>query len=84
MVRMGEKTSHRKIWLHSGIIAGLVLSLLMGSMGLSQAQEERVEKVSEFSFNRTLRKLDQAFKASGLLILGEFDHIYTQNTAYEG
>lgn len=57
-----------------GIAAVLVgLCLVLGSAAPSRAQD-RVEKVSKHSFSRTARKLDQAFKASSLLILGEFDY----------
>ncbi|MFQ5876028.1 MAG: DUF302 domain-containing protein [Dehalococcoidia bacterium] len=71
--RRRYKTKEANMWRRSGIITGLVLSLLLASVGLSQAQG-RVEKVSKSSFNRTLRKLDRAFKASSLLILGEFNY----------
>ncbi len=68
-----EKGPRRNVWHCSGIIAGLIFALIMGT-GTPVHAQERVEKVSKFSFNRTLRKLDRAFKASSLLILGEFDY----------
>lgn len=61
------------MWNRLGMIAGLALALIFAGVAVSQAQD-RVEKVSKSSFNRTIRKLDRAFKASRLLVLGEFDY----------
>lgn len=66
--------------LRLGVIVSLAAVLFLGSLSFSEAQE-RVEKISKNSFNRTLRKLDRGFKASSLLILGEYDYKKMQKMA---